>query len=244
MIWTDVNSVSPLSLCLSATYLPRHYDLGRRMLHLAHCSAISCAKFTKHYQVFRFQVQPELDANLKGIVTPLFIPEGSRYLRVASRGSRFGRGCAECKALDVLPFHCLRLERGVRHGDGGGLWRRGGVTAGEEEATAAVVARRWGRRLVVESNVKDLQRCRSRYRDLVLFCRVFRDYRPLLRQEYLANHGKNQVRRATASIGLTASGRVQRQASKATEMWVPDMGGTNIAGRVLSWAVVDARPAE
>jgi hypothetical protein len=78
----------------------------------------------------------------------------------------------------------------------------------------------------------------------VLFCRVFRDYRPLLRQEYLANHGKNRIRRATASIGLTASGRVQRQASKATELSVPDIGGTNIAGRVLSWAVVDARPAE
>jgi hypothetical protein len=77
----------------------------------------------------------------------------------------------------------------------------------------------------------------------VLFCRVFRDYRPLSRQEYLANHGKNQTRRATASIGLTASGRVQQQASKATERSVPDMGGTNIAGRVRAWAVVDARPA-
>ncbi|KAF2792686.1 hypothetical protein K505DRAFT_51250 [Melanomma pulvis-pyrius CBS 109.77] len=43
-----------------------------------------------------------------------------------------------------------------------------------------------------------------------------------MRQECVANHWRNGERRATASIGLTLSGRLQRQASKATEVLVPD----------------------
>ena len=139
------------------------------MLDLAHGAAIAGSQLLQHDEVFRLEVQPELDPNLQGILLRVGVSEPAGNLRIAGGRRRGGlRSRVEGEVADVLPLHRLGLERIGRHGGGvergTAAWRtkgQGRFTLELAEGSLAVPGEsRSCRRHVCGAARKSKQRCR------------------------------------------------------------------------------------
>ena len=75
------------------------------MLHFADCPAVARAELAQDYEVLGLEVEAELDADLERVVLVVFAEP-----RVTGGGGGLWWGCAEGKALLVLPLHRLGGE--------------------------------------------------------------------------------------------------------------------------------------